>query len=108
MIINLTPHDVNIYIDEETMVILTKSESPARCTTSNVYMGEFDGIPIYHVVYEDIVNLPEPELGTVYVVSGIVAQAAKNRNDVFSPDTGTSAIRNSNGQVVAVRALLKH
>ncbi len=108
MIINLTPHEVNFYIDEETMVILPKCETPARCTTSNVYIGDFDGVPIHHVVYEDVVNLPDPELGTIYVVSGIVAQAVKNRNDVFSPDTGASALRNSNGQIIAVRGLLKH
>jgi hypothetical protein len=108
MIINCTPHDVNIYLDENTTIVLPKCESPARCTTSNVYLGDFDGIPIYHVVYEDVINLPNPEVGTIYVVSAIVAQAVKNRADVFAPDSGTSALRNSNGQIIAVRNLLKH
>lgn len=108
MIINLTPHDVNIYIDEDTMLVLPKCEYPARCTTSNVYLGEIDGVPIYHVVYEDVINLPDPMLGTIYVVSAIVAQAVKNRDDVFAPDTGATALRNSNGQIHAVRGLLKH
>lgn len=108
MIINLTPHEVNIFIDEETMIVLPKCETPARCTTSNVYLGEFEGVPIYHVVYENVLNLPNPQVGVIFVVSAIVAQAVKNRDDVFAPDSGTSAIRNSSGQIVAVRGLLKH
>ncbi|RLI11543.1 hypothetical protein DRO33_03915 [Candidatus Bathyarchaeota archaeon] len=38
----------------------------------------------------------------VYVVSSLVAQAVKGRKDVVAPDTGPTAIRNEQGQIVAV------
>ncbi len=57
----------------------------------------------------DIVGLPEPAERTIYIVSLPVAQRAADlgRNDVYAPDTISSAIRSENGQIVAVRGLVR-
>lgn len=60
------------------------------------------------------VNLPSPELGTVYLVSSMVLDALKasgiRRTDVLAPDTGATAIRFDDGpqkgQVKAVTRLV--
>jgi hypothetical protein len=64
------------------------------------------GIPIAETHVEKIVNLPEPEDGVYYIVSRIAMDFVPfDREDVFSVDTGATAIRDENGQVVAVTQL---
>lgn len=54
-----------------------------------------------------VVGLPEPQEGTIFVVSAVVLSALKgSRPDVYGPDTGPDAIR-ENGQVIAVRGLVQ-
>lgn len=53
-----------------------------------------------------LVNLPDPEDGTYYIVSRLSMDYIPfDREDVFCVDTGPSAVRDENGQVVAVTQL---
>ena len=55
-----------------------------------------------------VVDLPDPVPGVCYIVSSMVLDALKgSRPDVYAPDTGAYAIRNVQGQIVAVRGLVK-
>lgn len=53
-------------------------------------------------------GLPEPQPGVVLLVNGAVRDALEGcgRNDVFAPDTGATAERNSAGHVLFVRRLV--
>jgi len=63
-------------------------------------------IPIAETHFEKIVNLPDSEDGVYYIVSRIVMDFVPfDREDVFSVDTGPTAIRDQSGQVVAVTQL---
>lgn len=55
-----------------------------------------------------VVDLPDPVPRVCYIVSSMVLDTLKgSRPDVYAPDTGADAVRNVQGQVVAVRGLIK-
>jgi hypothetical protein len=104
-IVNLTPHPVNIQTDSNTIEI-PPSGKIARCVES---ITELEPIEYqeHHIKaqvksFGKIENLSGPEDGVIYVVSLPVAQATKNRRDVF---TIGDAIRNEKGQVIGAKTL---
>ena len=101
-IVNLTPHAITL-VGEDGSVIATFPPSGvvARVATSTEVVGSLMGAPVKHTIFGEVEGIPAPQEGTVYLVSTLVAQAAK-RSDVVSPDTGPTAVR-ENGQVVGVR-----
>ena len=106
-IINLTPHDIRVVVDEEIWTF-PPTIPAARVKTNNVLLGMAGEFPIYQVVYEDVEGLPEPMEDTLYVVSAIVATAVKDRPDVVAPDTGSTCVRLDSGGLYAVRGFLKY
>lgn len=96
--VNLTQHDLTIVLENGDDLVLPASGEVARVTFSTQQVDEVDGIPIFKTVYEpEVAGLPEPEDGTIYVVSSLAAQTAK-RQDVLAP---TQLIRDGEGQVIA-------
>jgi hypothetical protein len=73
----------------------------SRKTMSNATLFEM-GINIQRPTFGNIVGLPEPKDGTVYIVSAMVREAARDRIDVFSPG---SLIRDDAGNVVGCDGL---
>jgi len=104
-IINLTPHPVNIQTDSS-IIEIPPSGKVERCVESitEIEPIEHNGIRIRAQVkaFGKVENLPEAENGVIYVVSLPVAQAVKNRPDVF---TIGDAIRNEKGQVIGAKTL---
>jgi hypothetical protein len=50
--------------------------------------------------------LPDPEDGVYYIVSRVTMEYIPfNREDIFCVDTGPTAVRDENGQVIAVTQL---
>ena len=96
-IINLTPHDISLMRNGQVVEIFPASKMPARVSVSAEIVGEINGFEIRKNVYGQVVNLPEREEGTVYIVSALVAQAAKGRDDIFVTD---GAIRDANGKII--------
>lgn len=93
-IVNLTPHVIRL-IDG------TEIESAGLARVSSTH-SDFDSNGVCRVTFGEIQGLPAPEEGTLYVVSALVAQAAR-RPDVVSPATGHPlAQRDEKGQVKAV------
>ena len=100
--VNLIGHDITI----SGYGTLPKNDNPCKVETKQRIIGKVAGIPIAETHFEKIVNLPEPEDGVYYIVSRITMDYVPfYREDVFCVDTGPSAIRNENGQVVAVSQL---
>ena len=106
-LVNLTPHPLNIHTTDGEVVTLPKCEKPARVDVINKFEGEIrvdDGdsyIPLYMQIIKEYVNLPEPQEGTIYIVSLVVRQAA-NRADVMSPG---ELKRDEEGRVVGCDGL---
>ncbi len=100
--VNLIGHDITI----SGHATLPKCENPCRIETKQRIIGHLSGIPIAETHFEKIVNLPDSEDGVYYIVSRIVMDFVPfDREDVFSVDTGPTAIRDQSGQVVAVTQL---
>lgn len=113
-LVNLTPHDVNIYREEDLdeyhrvkfgrrpyCVIPPSAQPTARIITHErpvdpLNMGDVD-IPLNEKVMSHIQNLPAPVDGTFYIVSTIVALYAPHRSDLLAP---TGNVRSRNGVIV--------
>lgn len=113
-LINLTPHDVNVALNDGRMITIPRSGRVIRVGEVTKPDGDVNGIPIVHKDYESVDAeihelLADPD--TVVIVSLPVQMAIRHldesiRRRVLSPDTGPdSAIRDANGQIVAVRRL---
>jgi hypothetical protein len=98
-IINLTPHTINLFRGEE-MIMAIPSSGVARVSVTSQIVGEVCGFPVRRNVYGEIINLPDPIGETVYIVSALVAQAAKDRKDLLVVD---DTVRNESGQIVGCR-----
>lgn len=95
-IINLTPHDINLLLEDD--VVVFKSEGIARVQQKEVLDEYFDRVPIYKNKYGKIEGLPEEKDGVYYIVSFVVASALKDkRNDLLIV---TKTERNEKGQII--------
>lgn len=128
-LVNLTPHRINfvlpchievgedelgtpIYVTEERTYSIPPSGTVARCKVDreeiDSIIAEIDDwgitIPITSAKFGEVEGLPEPQEGTIYITSQLVAQAVSDRKDVFFPD---DVVRDSQGNIIGCRALGK-
>lgn len=125
-IINLTPHVLNIYdrrhVAREGMsykpicfceglpsqpVVSVPSSGFARAreVTTTATCVHVDGNCIEvtrKVIEKSVTGLPEPQEGTIYVVSYITAQAVPDRKDVFFPG---DPVRDDEGNLIGCAGL---
>ena len=85
----------------------------ARVATKEERVGTINGVPVYRTTYTEVEGLPEPEPGTVYIVSLLVLQALQarrvQRSDVVAPNTSPTpngAVRDAQGRIVGVRSFV--
>jgi hypothetical protein len=100
-IVNLTPHAI-VVRDGETEHVFPPSGMVARLRTEIRPTLAIAGIHVVSTATVGVDGLPEPQQDTWYLVSSLVAQTVR-RPDLLSPDTGPTAIRDAQGQIVAVR-----
>lgn len=98
MLINLTPHAINI-IDGPT---LPPSGTVARCAVTRQQVGTVDGVTVNSTRFGAVDGLPAPAAGTYYIVSALVAQACPDRTDLLITD---DAVRDDAGKIIGCRAL---
>jgi hypothetical protein len=81
----------------------------ARVEVKQHHLKMIDGIKIEVPTYGAVTGLPAAVAGRQLIVSTMVAEALRasgeRRDDIYTPDSGPSAIR-ENGQIKAVRCLL--
>lgn len=119
-IVNLTPHDVVLYVGDTAVFTITKSGQVARVQTKDQYVGHLDlestqetgehalqpvAVPVVMQRTTSIEGIPEPEDGTLYLVSSFVLNRS-DRQDLIAPDTRKHyAVLDDNGQIKGVRRL---
>ena len=101
MIKNLTPHDVNI-VKGGKVIKTFKPEGLVRCTQSTKVIGEVEGINITSTVFGDVEGLPAEVEGTYYIVSRLVLNACKSRNDLLVPN---ELVRDDKGNIIGCQSL---
>lgn len=102
-IINLTPHSIT-FVDDAGNTVLTVEPSGqiARCSVTREKIRDINGIPVNKSRFGKVENLPEPQEGTIFIVSALTAQAVPERQDVFIVD---DAVRDDQGRIIGCRAL---
>ena len=91
--VNLTPHRV-VVVDGPTLL---PSGQVARCTTTSSPAGQHGGVGLSRTVFGEVVGLPDPIPGVLFIVSALVRSAVLDRHDVASPG---DLVRDSAGAVV--------
>ena len=96
-LVNLTPHAIVV-----AGITIPPSGQVARVTMRQWNMGLINGIPIVREIPDELVGLPEPTDGTLYIVSRVVAAAAGLRDDILVPG---NPVRDDQGKIIGVENL---
>ena len=100
-LVNLTPHPINIILDNDSdpIVIAPSGTVPRVASTATTVAPGF-----VTTIMGDVTDLPDPVPGTLLIVGAMVRTALPDRDDLIGPDTSPSgAVRNDQGQIVGVR-----
>ena len=100
--INLTPHAINFLNENNNLVAYIPSSGIARAAQKRVSIGTVNGITVNKTEYGAVEGLPDPEYGTIYIVSVLTAQAAPDRNALYILD---DTVRDDQGRIIGCRAL---
>ena len=99
--VNLTPHPLTIKKNDGTILELEVGDY-VRATQTQNKVKEIDNINFYETVYGKVEGLPEPQEGTIYIVSLITKMACPERDDLVTPG---NLIRNEEGAIVGCEGL---
>ena len=100
--VNLTPHEVRIHSELGDMS--WPSSGVARIEDYAQPVAPLGGVPAVELATGEVVGLPDPAPGVVYIVSRVLAGAVPDRRDVVFP---FGEIRDDAGRIVAVSALAR-
>ena len=108
-LINLTPHDINIYNDKKELERTIHSEGSLRLKEEFKIEDSINNIKIvdktYYIKEED---LPPRKNETLYIVSlPFLMGYNGDRDDFIAPDTGATCVRGDNGQILGVTQFLR-
>lgn len=109
--VNCTPHHITV----EGIGEIPPSGILPRVSTHYHEGYPIHGVRVRHKSYntDTVTGLPYPVDGLVFIVSGMVRDALSalptllQRPDVYAPDTGSDAVRNEHGHIMAVRGLVQ-
>lgn len=98
-------HDINVIMSDgsvRTYVRQSKDFPMPRCTQSQEVVDEIDGVEITRQKFGEVYDLPPYEEGVFWIVSRLVAEAAKGRKDLLVPGP---QIKGEDGVVVGCKGL---
>ena len=106
-IVNLTPHEIAFFRnaeDTEPEFTIEPSGRVARLeeqTADDTFDRGLCSIPCVVKQYrEKVLDLPESNPDTTFIVSQMVLSHCKGRLDLAAPDTGTGVKRDDSGRIV--------
>ena len=107
-VVNLTPHEVKIVDGGNNVVAVFPSDGVARVSQHDVLVDEINSIPVVKTEFGEVLGLPEPTEGTVFIVSRITVEVARarglNTDDLLIT---SGAVRDDQGRIVGCRALAR-
>lgn len=113
MLCNLTPHPLVLRGADGTDTTVPPSGNVARVSSTPGSLTEVPGVPVpvaSATVFGAVTDLPDPQDGVFFLVSGMVGAAlvGRGRTDVLMPGTGPNdaAVRNDKGHIIAVTRLI--
>ena len=106
-VVNCTPHDVNL-ITEKGNITFPRSGIIPRLTEQQVKINSINSngieIDIMKKSFLEPEGLPEPQENTIFIVSALVAGAAKDRDDLVIPN---DTIRDDQGRIIGCKNLAR-
>jgi hypothetical protein len=102
--LNLTPHSITLRSRDGTETTLPPSGTVARVNSKEEVVSNLFNMEVIRRSFGEVSGLPEE--GTQCIVSSLVLSAVPGRVGVYAPDTGPTAMRNDQGQVIAVTRLV--
>lgn len=101
-IVNCTDHRISIMHGDQVVAMYRPSGHEARVDEESIEAGELNGIPVSMLLRGDVVNMPDPQNNTVYLVSKHVLfhPSIAHRCDVMAPDM---VVYDSNHRKIACR-----
>lgn len=108
LLINLTPHVINLIPVDSKLIAIEPSGIVARCSVQRAHVSDLEvegtKIPVNRTSFGAVEGLPAPEAGRGFIVSSLVAQAARGRDDLFVVD---DTVRDDKGRIMGARALAR-
>ena len=104
-LVNLTPHTITLVVDGETVVVVPEGTVARVMQQETVKTTvEFKGlsVPVMETKFGEVEGLPDPEDGTMFIVSRMVKTAVPDRDDVVVPG---KQLRDAEGRIVGAAAL---
>lgn len=102
-LVNLTGHDLHL---PHLGLTLPAESSAAKTTQVQKLVGVIEGIPLYDIEYTNIAGLPEPQEGTLYIVSAVTLNAVRTLYPERLDCVATAKpIKDHNGNTVGCGAL---
>ena len=98
--VNLTPHDINVVMQDGTVRTFERSGTIARCSVDTELVDRVDGIELSRATFGAVDNVPDIVQGTYYIVSMLVRSALSYRHDIVSPG---ELVRDEKGIVVGCK-----
>jgi hypothetical protein len=100
-LVNLTPHTVSLHNDFG--ILEMPSVGVARVSSTQEELGRVVAIPLVRATFGEVTGLPDPVVGTLYIVSAMVRAALPGRTDLASPG---DPVRNEAGQTIGAKSLI--
>lgn len=114
MFVNLTYRTIRIMQGKHTSEIVEIEPSGKiaeihECQThpNNGFLGFVDDVPVYSAPqFQGVMGLPDPKPSVFYLVSPSLIGKVGDRDDVFCPDNGRTAVREYDGTIDYVTRLI--
>ena len=104
-VLNCTPHPITIR-SEDGDITIQPCGQVARVEMEESVVGSADSIPLISRKPGGIVGLPD-EKHCHFLVSSMVLDASQGNPRLLAPDTGSTAIRDDAGRIIAVTRLVR-
>ena len=101
-IVNLTPHNVT-YINENGEKEVFEASGNIARVEQFLFSIPGSKYNLKTTVPSCVVGLPATDVNTIYIVSAMVREAEKERDDLWSP---TSFIRDEEGNIIGCEAFI--
>ena len=104
-IINLTPHDIVFVNEENGETEVFKASGDVARVEQFLFNIPGSRYNLKSMVKGYVVDLPEEDKNTVYIVSSMVREELPDRDDLWSP---TSFIRDEEGKILGCTAFIQN
>lgn len=103
-VINLTPHPITICDGAGAVLkVIPPSGQVARLAAKTVRTGQtVDDVPLSRTEFGEPDGLPEPEAGTLLIVSQLIKSALPERTDLAVP---AEVVRDEKGVIIGCQSL---